>query len=91
MLFYRILRNFQNLSRVAAMRDEGMRQEAIQTELKMKPYPVRKLVEQAALLGSDGIARRLAVLAETDARMKGMGTLPDEMELQLCLGRLLSA
>jgi DNA polymerase-3 subunit delta len=90
-LFSRILRYFQNLSRVAAMRDEGMKQEAIQTELKMKPYPVRKLVEQSALLGADGISRRLAVLADTDARMKGMGTLPDEMELQLCLGRLLSA
>ena len=52
MLFYRILRHFQNLSRVAAMRDEGMRPEAIQAELKMKPYPVRKLMEQSALLGS---------------------------------------
>lgn len=90
-LFNRILRHFQNLSRVAAMRDEGMSQEAIQAELKMKPYPVRKLVEQSATLGTDGIARRLAVLADTDARMKGMGALPDEMELQLCLGRVLGA
>jgi DNA polymerase III subunit delta len=90
-LFYRILRYFQNLSRVGAMRDEGMKQEAIQTELKMKPYPCRKLIDQAGLLSVDGIARRLAVLADTDARMKGMGTLPDEMELQLCLGRLLGA
>jgi hypothetical protein len=31
------------------------------------------------------------VLADTDARMKGMGTLPIEMEFQLCLGRLLAA
>ena len=90
-LFARIARNFQNLARVAAMRDEGMRAEAIQTELKMKAYPVRKLMEQSALLGTDGIARRLAVLAETDARMKGMGVLPDDMELQMCLGKLLSA
>jgi len=90
-LFYRILRNFQSMSRVAAMREEGMKQEAIQSELKMKPYPLRKLMEQSALLGTDGIARRLAVLAETDARMKGMGALPDEVELQLCLGRLLNA
>lgn len=90
-LFYRILRHFQNLSRVAAMKDEGMKKEAIQAELKMKPYPVQKLIEQSALLSTDGIARRLAVLADTDARMKGMGTLPDDMELQLCLGRLVSA
>jgi len=88
-LFYRILRHFQNLSRVAALRDEGLSREAIQAELKMKAFPVRKLVEQAALLGTDGIGRRLAVLADTDARMKGLGTLPAEMELQLCLGRLL--
>jgi DNA polymerase-3 subunit delta len=90
-LFNRILRNFQNLGRVAAMRAEGMKQEAIQAELKMKPYPCRKLIEQAGLLGPDGISRRLAILADTDARMKGMGTLPDEMELQLRLGRLLGA
>jgi DNA polymerase-3 subunit delta len=90
-LFHRILRYFQNLSRVGAMRDEGMKQEAIQAELKMKPYPCRKLIDQAAALGTEGIARRLSILADTDARMKGMGTLPDEMELQLCLGRLLGA
>jgi DNA polymerase-3 subunit delta len=89
-LFYRIMRNFQQMNRVAAMREEGMSQAAIQSELKMKPYPVRKLTEQAALLGVEGIADRLAVLAETDARLKGMGTLPDELELQLCLGRLLN-
>ena len=90
-LFYRILRHFQNLSRVAALKDEGMSREAIQAELKMKPFPLRKLLEQSALLGADGVARRLAVLADTDARMKGLGTLPAEMELQMCLGRLSAA
>jgi DNA polymerase III subunit delta len=88
-LFYRILRHFQVMSKVAALRDEGATTESIQGELKLKPYPARKLSQQAAVLGSEGIGSRLSVLAETDARMKGMGTLPDEMELQLCLGRLL--
>ena len=90
-LFYRILRHFQNLSRVAAMKDEGMDRERIQAELKMKAFPVRKLMEQSALLGVGGVARRLAILADTDARMKGMGTLPPEVELQVCLGRLSAA
>lgn len=90
-LFYRILRHFQNLNRVAALREAGLSREAIQTELKMKPYPTGKLMEQAALLGPDGVARRLGVLADTDARMKGAGNLPAEMELQLCLGRMLAA
>ena len=91
LLFYRILRHFQNLSRVAALRDEGMSGEQIQAELKMKAFPVRKLIEQSALLGAHGVARRLAILADTDARMKGMGTLPADMELQVCLGRLAAA
>lgn len=89
-LFYRILRHFQNLSRVVAFRDSSMNREAIQAELKMKAFPVKKLMEQAALLGAEGVGRRLAVLADTDARMKGMGTLPTDMELQICLGRLLA-
>lgn len=90
-LFYRILRHFQQLGRVAALRDAGYNRDAIQAEMKLKAFPARKLVEQAGHLGAEGIARRLAVLADTDARMKGMGTLPDDMELQLCLGRLLAA
>lgn len=90
-LFYRVLRHFQNLSRVAALREAGLSREAIQAELKMKPYPTGKLMEQSALLGADGIARRLSVLADTDARMKGAGSLPAEMELQMCLGRMLAA
>jgi len=90
-LFYRILRHFQLLSRVAALRDAGLNREAIQGEMKLKAFPARKLWEQAGRLGAEGIARRLAVLADTDARMKGMGNLPDEIELQLCLGRLLAA
>jgi DNA polymerase-3 subunit delta len=90
-LFYRILRYFHQLSRVAALKDAGYSRDAIQSEMKLKAYPARKLTEQSGYLGAEGIARRLAVLAETDARMKGMGTLPVDMELQLCLGRLLAA
>jgi len=90
-LFYRILRHFQTLARVAAMREEGMSREEIQAELKLKPFTTRKMMEQVTGLGLAGIELRLAVLAECDGRMKGLGTLPGEMELQLCLGRLLSA
>ncbi len=90
-LFYRILRHFQQLARVAALRDAGYNRDAIQAEMKLKAFPARKLMEQSGQLGAEGIARRLAVLAETDARMKGMGDLPNEMEFQLCLGRLLAA
>lgn len=91
LLFSRILRHFQQLARVAALREEGWSRDAVQSELKLKAYPARKLWEQAALLGAEGVARRLAVLADVDAKLKGQGALPEEIELQLCLGRLLAA
>jgi len=86
-----IMRHFQNLSRVAAMRDAGMSREEIQNEMKVKPFVLGKLLEQSTLLGLPGISRRLRILAETDARLKGAGTLSPEIELELCLGKLLSA
>lgn len=90
LIFSRILKHFQQLGRVAALREEGWDVAAIQAELKLKPYPAKKLFEQATHLGSEGVARRLAVLAEADARLKGMSPLPEDVELQLCLGRLLA-
>lgn len=90
-LFAALLRHFENLSRVAAMREAGMTKERIQSEVKVKPFVLRKLLEQSVLLGHTEISRRLSVLADTDARLRGAGSLPAEIELELCLGRLLSA
>ncbi len=88
-LLFRVLRHFQHLSRAVAMREAGLAPAQVQAELKMKPFPARKIVEQSGAYDSTSIGRALGVLAETDARMKGKGDLPPEVEFELCLGMLM--
>ena len=89
-LFYRLLRHYQQLSRVLALREEGWPQAQIQSELQLKPYPAKKLFKQAGNYSVGRVRAALGHLAETDARMKGQANIPAEFELELCLGRLLA-
>jgi len=56
----------------------------------MKPFAARKLMQQAQSYDSAAMRRALGHLASADAHLKGMGTLPPELEFELMLGRLLS-
>ncbi len=89
-LLFRVLRHFQHLSKAVALREEGFSPSQIQAELGLKPYPAKKVVQQADSYGVDSIGRAVVLLAETDARMKGKGNLPAELELEMCLGRLVA-
>lgn len=89
-LFMRVERHFQHLSKAVALRDAGYAPGRIQEELGLKPFPARKLVQQSGLYDAEGIRLAIALLAESDARLKGMGDLPDQLEFELCLGRLLA-
>ena len=89
-LFYRILRHYQHLDRAVAMREAGWAAPRIQGEIKMKPFAARKLMQQAQSYDAETMRRALGYLASTDAHLKGMGTLPPELEFELMLGRLLS-
>jgi DNA polymerase-3 subunit delta len=89
-LLFRVLRHYQHLSKAVALREEGLSPSQIQAELGLKPYPAKTVVQQADNYGVDSIGRAVGLLAETDARMKGKGNLPPELELELCLGRLVA-
>lgn len=82
-------RHFQTLAKVTARKEAGADDKAIQSELGIAPFRLRKLLEQARALGPSGIRDRLAVLAETETKIKGSSPLPAEVELERCLGRLL--
>ena len=90
-LHIRLLRHFQQLTRVVALRDEGWAGAQIQQELKVKPYAAKKLLQQSQRYSVETVTQALAVLADTDARLKGMGDLPEHLELELCVGSLLGA
>ena len=89
-LLFRVLRHFQHLSKAVALREADMSAAEVAAELKMKPYPAKKIVQQSTSYDSRSIGLALGVLTEADARMKGKGTLPAELELEVCLGRLLA-
>lgn len=89
-LFYRILRHYQHLDRAVALREEEWPAARIQGEVKMKPFAARKLVVQAQSYDAETMRLAQGYLAHADARLKGMGTLPPELEFELMLGRLLS-
>lgn len=90
-LFFRLLRHFQQLSRVIAMQEEGWAPAQIQEELKLKPFPAKKLFQQAGAYTPESVSRALGHLADVEARLKGLGNLPPELELELCLGKLMES
>jgi DNA polymerase-3 subunit delta len=89
-LHFRLLRHFQQLTRVVALRAEGWPSAQIQAELKVKPYAAKKLLQQSQRYSVETVTAALAILAATDARLKGMGDLPEQLELELCVGSLLA-
>jgi DNA polymerase-3 subunit delta len=89
-LFFRLARHFDQLFQAVVLREAGWGPEQIRGELGMKPFPAKKLVQQAGSFDRVAAQRALGILAAADARMKGMGDLPAELELELCIGRLLA-
>lgn len=89
-LFVMLSRQYHQLSRILAMREEGWSDEQIKAELKLKPYPAKKLFKQARSYSPEAARRALAHLVQVDARLKGMAGTQPELEFELCLGRLLS-
>jgi DNA polymerase-3 subunit delta len=89
-LLFRVLRQYQHLSKAVALREEGYSPGEIQAGLGLKSFPARKAEEQSRWYDTVKIGRALGILSEADARMKGKGDLPDRLEFELCLGRLMT-
>lgn len=79
-------RHYQAMLRLdgAQVRDEN---EAAAL-LGMAPFPAKKAVNQARRLGSAGIAKAVAWLAEADLDLRGAKAWPDLLVLELLVARL---
>ena len=96
-ILYRVLRHFERIVRLLALRGAGVTLKEAQERLSLHPYVARKLWPQAEAIGQVRARSIIGLLAETDARLKGMSPLSslpagvgDRMELELCLGRILA-
>ncbi|HEX9969269.1 MAG TPA: hypothetical protein VGB03_03950, partial [Acidimicrobiales bacterium] len=56
--------------------------------LGVAPFPAKKAMNQARRLGSPGIARALAWLAEADLDLRGAKAWPDNLVLEVLVARL---
>ena len=56
--------------------------------LKGSTFPAKKALTQARRLGSDGVRRAIALLAEADLDLRGAKAWPDELVLEVLVGRL---
>jgi DNA polymerase-3 subunit delta len=54
----------------------------------MAPFPAGKVLKTARRLGSAGVARAITLLAEADLDLRGMKDWPDELVLEVLVGRL---
>ena len=76
-----LARHFRNLARVASLDGRGKRADAIQKQLGLHPFVVKKCLLQCRRFDQWSLARRLRLLAEADRDLKG-GRLPDALRLQ---------
>jgi len=56
--------------------------------LKGSTFPAKKALTQARRLGSDGVRRAIALLAEADLDLRGQKAWPDELVLEVLVARL---
>ncbi len=64
-------------------------EEAVAAVLGIKPgFPARKVLDQMRRLGSGGIARAVALLAQADLDLRGQRDLPEELVMEVLVARL---
>lgn len=67
---------------------KGDRDAAELLGLRGSTFPAKKALEQARRLGSERIARAIALLAQADLDLKGAKDLPDHLVLEVLVARL---
>lgn len=56
--------------------------------IKGSTFPARKALDQTQRLGHEGIARAVSLLAEADLDLRGRRALPEELVMEVLVGRL---
>ena len=81
----------RKVCRAAAMVESGAGQDEVAKALRLKPYPARKLVDQAQRFGRGELGAAVIRLAEVDIAVKGGSRLDPRFELELALAEIAKA
>jgi DNA polymerase III subunit delta len=85
---YMVRRQFELVARASALSERGASQREIASELKIPPFVVRKLEEQARGLGEEDLERALTLVLELERGLKGGSDLEDELQVELAVLKL---
>jgi DNA polymerase III subunit delta len=84
-IVYMIRRQFRLLARARSLIEEGASRSEIASTLKVPPFVVRKLEEQARKMGEVDLERALALVLELEGGLKGGSDLGDELQVELAV------
>lgn len=87
-IMYMARRQFLLIARSQALFDRGVPQAEIAKDLKVPPFVVRKLEEQARKLGKEGAERALESVLRLESGLKGSSELGDGLQVELATLKL---
>jgi DNA polymerase-3 subunit delta len=85
---YMVRRQFRLLARARALFARGASQGEVARELKVPPFVVRKLEEQARVAGDEELEEALGLILDLERGLKGGSDLGDELQVELAVLKL---
>jgi DNA polymerase-3 subunit delta len=85
---YMVRRQFRLVAQASTLFERGAAQGEVAKELKVPPFVVRKLEEQASRLGDGDLERALALVLDLERGLKGGSDLGDELQIELAVLKL---
>lgn len=87
-IMYMVRRQFLLIARAQALFDRGVPQAEVAKDLKVPPFVVRKLEEQARKLGKEGAESALESVLHLESGLKGSSELGDGLQVELATLKL---
>jgi len=87
-IVFMVRRQFRLLARARSLFDEGTPRPEVASMLKVPPFVVKKLEEQARRMDEGDVERALALVLDLEGGLKGGSDLADELQVELAVLKL---
>ena len=87
-IVYMVRRQFRLLARARSLFEEGTSRPEVASTLKVPPFVVKKLEEQARKMGEGDLERALTIVLDLEGGLKGISDLRDELQVELAVLKL---
>ena len=87
-IVYMVRRQFRLLARAHSLFEEGTPRPGVASTLKVPPFVVKKLEEQARKMNEGDLERALTIVLDLEGGLKGISDLRDELQVELAVLKL---